>query len=794
MSDNKDKVIEEIEKETKPGETKVVSYTEYEVGPESVSQKPIESIDQNNGYVGVPKGPALNNKDFENPSINNRPLTGAMPTSPIDKPEIPKKSLDNQGVPSTREQAPDIGKDYGSPAPPAAPQTRPASEVPNTTRQDGNSVPVTKNPNAVSKNNAPVKDEVPNNQTPNPNALPKKNDLDESNTGKHDNPYSDSGVKGPEHPQEEKKDESKKENNKDNNKSSEEDQSSNEQTGNGYGALKRGQNNKSNDISSNARRNLAHNNQIKKERTGVTPTKTGTKSSSGSSTTGKPSFSARIRNGIDKLRNRKKPKGKVGATGAGRIAKNALSFLVRHPFIAIIIAVIILLFILLLFEEMEGSSSRRGGTHCTYSLKGVVASGEIELSGLQVELINCDGTESNYTVLETVDFEKYVLGVALAEIGPDSPDEAIKTQIVAARNFALTRNSGMCPGNQDNCFYGYNASTGKIRMRACEADQVYWNYDSDIYRQDRGSISLYSPEVNSGTLWKSALDENRKAEVLKLAEEVKGKVLVDSSGNVVSTNYVASTSEQFISLANEGKTYDEILATVYTDSNGFGDSYCSSYGNIDYGDYVLSSDGHEILHQPLDSFLSSQGTSLEEFNALISDNVQQAGYGTRAGVVAAAVTLIAELGNNYNVKVPYYWGGGHYDGVVDGALGYWGSTQCHTYANGQSYNYCGLDCSGFVPWAIKNGGFNISQMLAGDFQGLPGAQRVSLRNDAVLEPGDLLESSGHIVLVVGIEEGNYICAEASGNSSGVLFTRRPFNSSGYWGVKMDGFYDTHVRS
>src|SRR5699024_10317099 len=128
-----------------------------------------------------------------------------------------------------------------------------------------------------------------------------------------------------------------------------------------------------NDISSNARRNLAHNNQIKKERTGVTPTKTGTKSSSGSSTTGKPSFSARIRNGIDKLRNRKKPKGKVGATGAGRIAKNAFSFLVRHPFIAIIIAVIILLFILLLFEEMEGSSSRRGGTHCTYSLKGVVA-------------------------------------------------------------------------------------------------------------------------------------------------------------------------------------------------------------------------------------------------------------------------------------------------------------------------------------------------------------------------------------------------------------------------------------
>ena len=82
----------------------------------------------------------------------------------------------------------------------------------------------------------------------------------------------------------------------------------------------------------------------------------------------------------------------------------------------------------------------------------------------------------------------------MAEIGPDAPDEALKAQIVAARNFALTRNSGMCPGNPDDCFYGYNESTGKIRMRACEADQVYWNYNEIIYREDRGAISLYSPE------------------------------------------------------------------------------------------------------------------------------------------------------------------------------------------------------------------------------------------------------------------------------------------------------------
>lgn len=216
-------------------------------------------------------------------------------------------------------------------------------------------------------------------------------------------------------------------------------------------------------------------------------------------------------------------------------------------------------------------------------------------------------------------------------------------------------------------------------------------------------------------------------------------------------------------------------------------------GNINYGDYVLSSDGHEILHQPLDEFLSSKGTSLEAFNNLIASNVEENGYGTRAGVVTAAVTLIAELGNNYNVKVPYFWGGGH--GIMaTGAEGNWGSTQCHTYANGQSYNYCGLDCSGFVTWAIYNGGFSITPLVTGRFGFLPGAEKVSLTNSAVLQPGDLLESSGHVILIVDVDDNNYICAEAAGNETGVLFSTHPFDSSGYWGVNMEGFYNTRARS
>ena len=223
----------------------------------------------------------------------------------------------------------------------------------------------------------------------------------------------------------------------------------------------------------------------------------------------------------------------------------------------------------------------------------------------------------------------------------------------------------------------------------------------------------------------------------------------------------------------------------------------SRRGHFDYGNYELSSDNDEILHEPLDQFLQSQGTSLEEFNKLIENNVDKAGYGTRAGVVAAAVTLIAEMGNNYDKKIPYFWGGGHGDGIATGAKARWGSTDCHTYANGQDYNYCGLDCSGFVPWAINNGGFNVHQNLAGNFQYLSGAKRVTLSSSqAVIQPGDILESSHHVVLVVGIddEKKQYICAEASGNQYGVQFTRRPFADGEYWGVNMDGYYANNAKS
>ena len=583
-----------------------------------------------------------------------------------------------------------------------------------------------------------------------------------------------------------------------------------DETGNGYGALnkkKNGTPNDNSDATARARRNLEHQNKVNNADSKPASSKKKPASTSSKSKSGNPikGALAKVGNGLKNkakgLGKKNKDSGKdskgqdVVDKGLGALKNALLLFMKTHPVLSIGIILVLLFLIIFMIETMEDDASKGGGRgkrSCTYELSGVTSTGTVQLSNLRVELINCDGKADNYEVLTTVDFEKYILGVALAEAGPSAPDEALKAQMIAVRNFTLTRNSGMCPSHPESCFHGYNESTGIIRMRACTNDQVYWDYTKDCPKIERsGQPTLYCEGVDGSTdIWKKALSEERQKEVEALANEVMGEVLLDENGNVLKLGYQADETDKFIADANAGKSYVEILEGVYGSSN-YSSAKCTYGGVYDYGDYTLSSENTSILHEPLEDFLEKNGSSLEEFNDLIASNVDDAGWGTRAGVVAAAVTLIGELGDNYGVKVPYYWGGGHYDGVVDGALGYWGSTQCHTYANNQHYNYCGFDCSGFVPWAIKNGGFKKGVDLAGNFLNMPNARKVTLNNDPQLQPGDLLESSGHIVLVVGVDEASkqYICAEAMGNAYGVLFTRRSFNESGYWGVDLEDYYN-----
>lgn len=574
---------------------------------------------------------------------------------------------------------------------------------------------------------------------------------------------------------------------------------SNNQTGNGYGALRRNNKNQPQptDATQNARRNMNHQNKVNGLKGGA---KRGLGAGLGAGMMA--GLGNKVKSGFKNLFNRanndfsdgnRRDDSEHDDSFLSNMMSRLMSSIMSNPYLLIVVGVVIL-FLIILVATMDDSG--RGKKTCTYTLSGLSSTGPVQIKDAKVELINCDGSEKNgYEVLATIDFEKYILGVTLAEAGTGHPsDDTYKAQIIAVRNFTLTRHLGMCPSHPEECFHGYNFETNTFRMRACTNDQVYWDYTQDCPAQDRdGKPTLYCFGVeNPNKTWKTALSDEEIARYEAIAEEVMGEVLLDENGDVMKLGYKAPQTEQFISMGTEGKDYKEILGVVYGSDNVQKEARCTYSKAFDYGDYTLTSDDDTVLNEPLDTFLRRNGTSLEEFNELIEHNVDRAGFGTRHGVVAAAVTLIGELGDNYGVKVPYFWGGGHADGVVVGALAKWGSTECNTSANGRVYDRCGLDCSGFVPWAIKNGGFGMAQNLASNFQYISGARRVSLSSsNAVVQPGDLLESESHVVLVVGIDEENkqYICAEAAGYDYGVLFMRRPFGSDGYWGVDMEDYYN-----
>ena len=200
-------------------------------------------------------------------------------------------------------------------------------------------------------------------------------------------------------------------------------------------------------------------------------------------------------------------------------------------------------------------------------------------------------------------------------------------------------------------------------------------------------------------------------------------------------------------------------------------------------------------------------------NALF-DRVEDAGYGTRAGVIAAARFLTLE----FSYRVPYFFENGrlenyppfeHVDGegryyhrglyldtgkfkdIVDALNGpiIWGcnllnyttwSDRNYSYKEGYKYPN-GLDCSGFVTWALINGGVDVGDIGAGidpDHYDLSDVGEMhyitnELMNSGRVKVGDLIGNNGHAAILAGMDKDNYYIAEALPNIGGVRITTVP---------------------
>jgi len=190
--------------------------------------------------------------------------------------------------------------------------------------------------------------------------------------------------------------------------------------------------------------------------------------------------------------------------------------------------------------------------------------------------------------------------------------------------------------------------------------------------------------------------------------------------------------------------------------------------------------------QSLKDRLGEEGFNL--LNQSIISSAQTAGYKTGAGVAAAAQALIQNLLNN-NIVLPYFWGGGH-GTISSGANANWGKYQrvsAGGHATSHSSQPSGLDCSGFVSWALHNGGCtNFSPITANMFKSIGPSTTFEQA-----KTGDIAASSSHVVLILENRGDKLLVAEAKGTAFGVVFTERTKSNLGnYKIVDMTNFYQT----
>ena len=209
---------------------------------------------------------------------------------------------------------------------------------------------------------------------------------------------------------------------------------------------------------------------------------------------------------------------------------------------------------------------------------------------------------------------------------------------------------------------------------------------------------------------------------------------------------------------------------------------------------------------PCNRYSKSEAELLDK---LLSFRINESGYKTRAGALEAARFLTLE----FKYRIPYFYENGrvHPSGVhfADGEGRYykvglylddskkddiiasyrgpaiWGCPLTNL-EPAPEYGYImgskkpnGLDCSGFISWALKNAGFDPGDIGAGDsdypYQMTKLGEFVRLTPELIksgkIRAGDLINYWGHIGMIIGIDEDSIYVAESLPNLGGAVAKR-----------------------
>lgn len=188
---------------------------------------------------------------------------------------------------------------------------------------------------------------------------------------------------------------------------------------------------------------------------------------------------------------------------------------------------------------------------------------------------------------------------------------------------------------------------------------------------------------------------------------------------------------------------------------------------------------------------------IERRNNLLKNRINSVGgMGSRSAVVEAGKYLSEEE------NIPYFWGGKFYEvGVCED----WNKIK-KVSSEGSDIQFVGdewpfgLDCSGFVSWAIINGGYKMNVSFTGDYYNYikPNTMVFSVESlcSGKVKEGDLLFRKGHIALITDIDLDNNTIkvAEEKGAKYGMVVTNTTIdnfvNSNNYSDIYlMEDYYN-----
>lgn len=194
--------------------------------------------------------------------------------------------------------------------------------------------------------------------------------------------------------------------------------------------------------------------------------------------------------------------------------------------------------------------------------------------------------------------------------------------------------------------------------------------------------------------------------------------------------------------------------------------------------------------------------SNQALNDALKAKVNAAGRKTRAGVVAAATYLAADLG----YRIEYFWAGKYaYEGLNPNwgcERNWWDRKVCSQKSSGDTCIY-GMDCTGFTKWAFVNAGFDVSLIPRSSQQSSnwgtvkPASFNFDSPSKVEPQPGDILYTPGHVGLIIGVDDKLIKLAQLTPRSLSIDFIYKDTgksvdNKTNFTGfVALDEFYQTY---